>query len=213
MDINELGKKLVSCKLSCEGILNDSAKGIIPRCLNFEERGSGKGAIVVGLNPGKGKLNDKERAFYINHNNSYTATREYWAKALYDHPYHKRTRKILSEFEYNGDILWTELVKCECSGENGILPISTMRICINRFLKKEIEEIFPNYTIFALGNKAFDFCALSFPNHFVVGLPHPTGSYGMFPKLCNRVIENKQKYIDILSNTIDNNGNYRAIKL
>ena len=104
------------------------------------------------------------------------------------------------------------MVKCESSGKNGKIPVQTLRVCIKRFLREEIKS-FKCSTIFALGNVAFDFCALSFPNHFIVGIPHPTGSYGDFTKLRKRITVNPNYFIDKISYRKDNNGNYRAIHL
>jgi hypothetical protein len=113
---------------------------------------------------------------------------------------------------FDGNILWTDLAKCECLGENGRLPIQTLRVCINRFLRKEI-EVFKCSTVFALGNVAFDFCALSFPNHFIVGLPHPSGSFGDFVRLQKSVLSKPNYFINNISKIKDKHGNYRAIHL
>lgn len=210
MDIDSLGKQLVSCPLKCDGIINSPEKGIIPRCLYMEERNGESGAIIVGLNPGRSK--EKDQNYFLGRNNTYDVAKEIFFKYYFHHPYYKRLREIVALLGFSGNILWTELVKCECSGENGVIPMQTMRICINRYLKKEI-EMFPDYTLFAVGNRAFDICAVSFPQHFIVGIPHPTGSYGQFPNLKNSVEANAEKYIKILSEHNDKSGNYNAIKL
>lgn len=66
--------------------------------------------------------------------------------------------------------------------------------------------------IFALGNTAFDFCALSFPNHFVAGIPHPK-SRGDFNTLMVKIKTNCEPYKQELSNQKDDNGDYRAVKI
>ena len=196
-NLDALGEKLVSCNLDCKGIRNSPQEGIIPRCLILEQRRGKKKSIVVGLNPGKCKLLEKQ--FYLTNGICYQSIKDHFESKLKESPYFRKTRDLISLLEYDGDILWTELAKCECSDKNGTLPIQTLRNCINEFLRKEI-ELFDCKVIFALGNKAFDFCALSFPKHFVIGIPHPSGSYGHFNKLIEKIKENKNSYIKELKN-------------
>lgn len=209
--IVELGEKLVHCSLNCEGINNNPRQGIIPRCLIPESRGGVNRCIVVGLNPGK--CNVKEREYYLNNGIKFSSITDYFEnEKLKDIPYFKKARGLITLLGFDGDILWTDLAKCECSGKNGSLPIQTLRVCINKFLRKEI-ELFKCTTIFALGNDAFKFCALSFPDHFIVGLPHPSGSYGNFHKLNKIVMADTQRFIKNINETRDDVGNYRAIQL
>lgn len=164
--LKKLGEELVNCNLNCESINNNPTLGIIPRCLIIENR-HGKNCIVVGLNPGKCKK--KERDYYLNRGIKYESLSGYFLESnLKNRPYFKRTRDLITMLGFDGDILWTDLAKCECLGKNGKISIQTLRVCINRFLRKEI-KYFKCSTIFALGNVAFDFCALSFPDHFIVG--------------------------------------------
>lgn len=209
--LDNILKDLIGCRMDCAGIVNKPEKGIVPRCLVLEQRNGGKGAIVVGLNPGK--CPKEEMQFFMDNKNDPKAFEKYFFQKIKNISYFKRARNILSLLGYKGDILWTDLVKCQCSGENGILPVQTMRVCISKFFKKEIENVFPKYTIFALGNKAFEFCALSFPNHLVVGLPHTSGSYGTFVHLYLKVDKNPDKFKKIISVKKDKNGHYQAIKL
>jgi len=208
--IDKIGKKLVNCKYQCEGVINNPHEGILPRCLIFEDRTGKKGSIVVGLNPGKAKKREKD--FYMENNNTYDTVKKYWDGKVKHLKYYSKLRDLVSILEFDGPILWTDLAKCQCSDENGILPIQTMRICIDTYLRKEI-ELFPTYTIFGVGNIAFDFCALSFPNHFVIGIPHPTGSYGNFSRLMKNIDRNKQKYLKEISSKKDKSGRYRALKV
>jgi hypothetical protein len=210
-EIDRLGNELVKCNFDCEGITNNPKKGVLPRSLLPEERCGETRCIVVGLNPGRCK--SAEKRFYLEHDLSYDSTKEYFfQRGLKDKPYFKRTREIVSLLGYEGDILWTDLVKCECSGKNGVLPVQTLRVCINRFLRREI-ELFDAQMIFALGNDAFKFCALSFPNHLVVGVPHPTGSYGNFDKLKKKISRHPSYYTEQLSKPKDKNGKFIAVKL
>lgn len=206
--INKIGENLVRCDLKCEGINNNPKRGVIPRCLIQEKRNGKKKCIVVGLNPGK--CNAKERKYYLNNGISFVSLAGYFDQ-IQNRRYFKEARELITLLGFDGDILWTDLAECECLGKNGEIPIQTLRVCINRFLRKEI-DLFKHSTIFALGNVAFNFCALSFPNHFIVGLPHSSGSYGTFSKLKKKVQANKRHFIKCISKAKDHNK-YRAVHL
>ena len=213
--LSTLWERLVHCGLNCEWITNNPKKGIIPRCLHIEKRKGKRKCIVVGLNPGKCNL--KEREFYLENGIHRNSVQKFFEQKLswktpYKSPYFKRAREMISKLWYDGTILWTDLVKCECSGPNGSILIQTLRVCVNKFLRKEI-EIFKSNVIFTLGNKAFDFCSLSFPNHFVVWLPHSSWSYGDFLRLMKNVNKSSKAYMKILAKPKDKNGNYKALKL
>jgi uracil-DNA glycosylase len=209
--INDLGEELVKCSLKCEGINNNPKLGAIPRGLFLEKRNGKKRCIVVGLNPGKCK--EWEREYFRNNGIKFDSlSKSFHETNLKSVRYFKRTRDLITSLGFDGDILWTELVKCECIGENGKIPVQTLRVCIDRFLRKEV-KLFECQTIFSLGNMAFDFCALSLPNHFVVGLPHPSGSYGDFNRLKERVLSDTKRFTNIISETKDSNGKFRAIHL
>ena len=209
--LNELGEKLVKCDMHCDGIKKDPQKGIIPRCLIVETR-AGKGvSIIVGLNPGKCK--EEEKDYYLSRGIKFASIAGYFTNSnLHDRPYFKRMRILISALGFKGDILWTNLAKCECSGKNGDVPMQTLRVCINSFLRKEI-DVFRSSTIFALGNRAFEFCALSFPEHFIVGIPHPTGSHGDFVHLQEKITVSPAPYLVAIAERKDTNSNYRAIRL
>lgn len=211
--IDKLGNKLVSCRLNCEGINNNAKKGIIPRCLIVEERIGKKNCIVVGLNPGKCKKG--ERQYYIDHGFSYQSIKDYFEDSgLKGRAYFRRTRDIILELGYDGNILWTDLVKCECLKGIAEPPVHTLRVCINKFLRHEV-KLFKSLTIFALGKVAFNFCALSFPEYFIVGLPHPTGPYSnkAFNDLQKRIVKSRRVFIKELSKQVDGHGHYRALRL
>lgn len=209
--IKKLGEELIKCRLNCEGINNNPKLGIIPRCLILEKRQGKKNCIVIGLNPGK--CRQEERDYFLEKGLKYDSIPGYFfEKNLNNRAYFKRTRDILTVLGFDGDILWTDLVKCECIGENGTIPIQTMRVCINKFLRQEI-NIFKSSNIFALGNQVFDFCALSFPNHFIVGIPHPTGSHGDFNDFKKNVLNDPARFIRAIKEEKDGTDNYRAVHL
>ena len=161
----------------------DLAKGIIPRGLIYEDENrdtNGLGCAMVGLNPGK--ASKKERAFFKSEPLSYERFCLYWRENILQYPYYKRLRKLADEIELKGPILWTELVKCQ-SKINGQLSVQTIRDDINKYLFKELEDIPDNWPLFGIGNKAFEILSFRFPNRLILGVPHPTGSYGLFPKL------------------------------
>lgn len=208
--IYSIGKKLVRCNLKCEGIVNEPSKGITPRCLIYEKRDTVQaGVIVVGINPGKCR---KEEKMYYRKNYSYENFLKYWDLKTNNLAYYKKSRKIVTELGFKGDILWTDLAKCECEGKNGDVPVQTLRICIDRFLDKEIKALPDSFVIIALGNIAFNFCALRFPNYFVVGLPHPTGAWGTYKRLMDNIKSNKKKYTAELTKKKDKYGYFRAVK-
>lgn len=210
--IIKIAKGLNQCKLYCEGIINDPKRGIIPRCLFNEPRNkNGKCAIVIGLNPGKSSLN--ERNYYLKNNNTYQAGQDYWENKIKNFAYFNRSRELISIFGFTGDIVWSDLAKCESAEKRGEVPVQTLRICIDRFLKREIESLPKNFTIISLGNEAFQFCALRFPNRFVLGLPHPTGAWGTYSRLRKNVNKNKKKYLDLINAQKDENGYYKALKI
>ena len=208
--LNEIGEKLVQCDMHCDGIEKEPQKGIIPRTLILQSREGEGTSIMVGLNPGKCK--PEERNYYLDHGIKFTSIKGYFFDSkLHDNPYFKRMRELVTTLGFEGDILWTNLAKCECKGKNGDVPMQTLRVCINHFLRKEI-DVFQSSTIFALGKTAFDFCALSFPEHFIVGIPHPTGSRTFIP-LRKKIQENSAPYLAAIAEKRDKNSNYRAIRL
>jgi len=205
-----IGDKLTRCDLKCDGIVNKPVEGRTPRCLFYEKRDSSRaGVIIIGINAGK---SGKDERKYYGRNYSYKVLLNYWDLKLKNLAYYRKSRKIITELGFKGDILWTDLAKCECEGKNGDVPIQTLRICIDRFLDKEIKALPNNFVIIALGNIAFNFCALRFPNYFVVGLPHPTGAWGTYKRLMDNIKSNKKKYITELAKKKDKYGYFRAIK-
>ena len=220
--IEKIGEKLVSCRLRCPGIQIKRSKGIIPRGLILERKPGKNSCIVVGLNPGK--CGKREREHLKLGKFTYQSFRAYFdadeplgsqKRMLRNVPYFKKARNFITdELKFDGDILWTNLAKCECEGRNGVVPVQTLRVCINRFLRSEIEA-FECDNIVALGNEAFDFCALSFPERFVIGVVHPA-SYGPFHKMVQQMKNDKfKKYVLnlIWENRKDKNGHLRAIKI
>lgn len=159
------------------------SEGVIPRGLIYEEDNRNTntvGCVMVGLNPGK--ATKEERDFFKLETLSYERFLLYWKENVFQHPYYKRLRKLADELELDGPILWTELVKCQ-GKENGQLSVQTIRDDINKYLFFELESIPASWPLFGVGNQAFEILSYRFPDRLVLGIPHPTGSYGLFPKL------------------------------
>lgn len=209
--LNKIGNNFVRCSLQCEGVVNKPSSGIIPRGLIYEKRDPNKPCVVVvGINPGKSEK--EQRKFYLKNKNSYQSVVDLWAKKNNSWQYYKKSRALFDDLGLSGDIIWTDLAKCECSGKNGEVPTQTLRICIDRFLQKEIETISKKFIIIALGNTSFNFCALRFPKYFVIGLPHPS-AYGHWKKLKDNIKKDKAKHIKEINTQKDKHDYPRAVKL
>ncbi|MDD3159972.1 MAG: uracil-DNA glycosylase family protein [Candidatus ainarchaeum sp.] len=205
MQFNNILDKIHFCDLNCEGIINDKKNGVPPRCLILEKQPGKNNCIVVGINPGI--IRKKEQNYYKKNGIDHKVIHEYWEKEISKVSYYSRTKELLNCLNFDGNILWTELVKCQSKSKK--IPLQTLRTCINNWLKKEI-NLFENQPIFALGNQAYEYCALSFPNNTIIGLPHPSGPFSnnKFIKLIKKVKQNPKEYL----NKINNNKN-QAIKL
>lgn len=185
--IDQIGAALVGDTFTYPDIVCKSEKGIIPRCLILEEKDreeSARGAVVVGINPGR--ASDKECAYYLENGCSYDAVKDYWWHNLgYNHRYYKQLREFLNESGIRGPILWTELVHCESAAGVKQLSVQTVRDSIDRYLEREIACVSEteNSPLIGVGAKAFEILAYRFPRRLVIGIPHPTGSFGQFAKL------------------------------
>jgi hypothetical protein len=183
--IREIGDRLVRCPLQCEGIIRDPSRGILPRSLLLEsaDRREYQGSVALGINPGR--CPEREQTYYLAHGNTFEAEVAFLTTSVIQkHPYHAGIRKFADAAGLAGPILWTELVKCENPPRvKGIPPLGTLRTCVNRFLLEELRLVPTSWPIIAIGRKPFELVAIMFPARVVLGIPHPTGSYGHFPRL------------------------------
>jgi hypothetical protein len=181
--IYKIGDLLVKCENKCSGILKDQINGILPRCLILEmdNRQGPIGCAIVGLNPGHSK--NRERNYYVINGQSYDKVVECWNTLFKNVKYYKSLRKIADELGFNGPILWTDLVKCETAPNSASPPLQTFRNCTKTFLQSELNLIDPKWPIIAVGKEAYKALAYLFPNRIIIGVPHPTGSYGHFSRL------------------------------
>lgn len=164
----------------------DKFAGIVPRCLIFEEKGrdpSARGSVVVGINPGFS--DEPERAYYVRRGCTYEATIDYWHAKVRNVRYYTSLATFLNAAGLKGPVLWTELVHCELRDKKTRLTIQTIRDSINRYLFRQLEVIPKSWPLIAVGKDVFPILAYRFPDRQIIGVPHPTGSYGQFPKLCS----------------------------
>ncbi|MEK7578502.1 MAG: hypothetical protein AAB456_02180 [Patescibacteria group bacterium] len=160
----------------------DQSRGIIPRGLIFEDSGrdlNAVGSVIVGLNPGQSKKIDRAyfKGAFDRKALTYQVSVSFWNSKYRTWKYHNRLRSVSDKLGLKGPILWTELVKCQ-SKKRGILRVQTVRDDIHKYLLKEIAVIPESWPLIAGGNKAYEILSYSFPNRLVIGVPHPTGTFG-----------------------------------
>ena len=186
--ILSVGRRMVACTRHCKGIELAPSRGVLPRSLVLEEtnRARSRGSVALGINPGTG--DDEEETYYREHGCTYEAMLEFWmARRDWSHPYHTRTRRFIDAIGLAGPILWTELVKCQnAPGKRGAPPLETLRTCVQLYLVEEVAAVPPDWPIVAIGKEPYRVATLMFPSRTVIGIPHPTGSYGLFPRLFDK---------------------------
>jgi hypothetical protein len=52
-----------------------------------------------------------------------------------------------------------------------------------KIFNKELEVIPSDWPLIAVGKETFKVLAYLYPTHVIIGVPHPTGSYGHFSRL------------------------------
>ncbi|MCK4576519.1 hypothetical protein KAU34_08945 [candidate division WOR-3 bacterium] len=189
LEIDKIGQQMVSCSNKCNGIACNLEEGILPRCLILEidSHTQSGGVVIVGINPGHSK--PYERNYYIKNGQSYDKVVEYWNAHIRKRKYYSSLRSFVNQLGFQGPILWTELVKCENMQEVRSPPLQTFRICTKTYLSRELDLIpdnSDNWPLIAVGREVYKALAYRFPTRIVVGIPHPTGSFGYFSKLFDR---------------------------
>lgn len=195
-DIHHIGSEMVNCQGRCCGVYLNRAKGYIPRYLILETdaRETQKlGVIVVGLNPGTAYQKDEKKSFeqewYVeNAPVSYDRQIQYWngenggrRKAMKEKSYYARLRNFIDLLEITGPILWTECVKCQNDGD--MSPgANTFITCMSLYLDRELDLV-PEWKIIAVGMRAYEELLCRYPGRIIIGVPHVTGSMGLFPTL------------------------------
>jgi hypothetical protein len=188
VELSKLGHDLVTCNRACAGIVCDRTTGQVPRSLYLEihRRLDRDGAAVVGLNPGRSTV--VERQFYLDRGCTYDSVVSWYTESGtrqgLNHPYYRRLRNLVDDLGLEGPILWTELAKCESEADTvDPPPLQTFRTCTGAFLERELALIPPDWPLFAVGREAYRGLADRFPTRTVIGVPHPTGSRGEFAGL------------------------------
>jgi hypothetical protein len=183
--IRTIGEEMLASHPDYPETALDKSAGIIPRCLIFEENerdAAQRGSVVVGINPGFS--DPPERAYYVRRGCTYQATVDYWNAKVKGVRYYSMLASFINAAGLTGSVLWTELVHCELRDKAARLGIPTIRDSINRYLFRELEVIPTPWPLIAVGKDVFPILAYRFPERQVIGIPHPTGSFGQFPKLC-----------------------------
>ncbi|MDR3686927.1 MAG: hypothetical protein P4L93_08235 [Coriobacteriia bacterium] len=175
-----LGNRLIACNGACADVEHDAAAGIPPRCLFFQPRGTARGAVVVGLNPGR--MGQAEQQYLLAREVTYSATVDYWREQLIRcDRYYRRMEQLIDVLRIHGSIWWTELAKCQSRPETKRLSEQTLRRCRRQFLGSELDAVPADWPVVAAGRQAFEATAYLLPDRAVLGVPHPTGSYGGWP--------------------------------
>jgi hypothetical protein len=76
------------------------------------------------------------------------------------------------------------LVKCQ-NETNQLPPLQTFRNCTRNFLNAELRVLPKEWPVIAVGKEAYKALSYIYPERIIIGVPHPTGSYGHFYKLFN----------------------------
>jgi len=183
-DIYTIGKSMVNCSNDCETICNDPANGVLPRCLFFDMRNKDvrNGCVIVGINPGKSAQHSYERNFYLERGNTYDSQLELWFTGK-KAKYYQFLEDFTTVAGWHGPILWTELVKCECSFDAITPSLQTSRICTKKYLSDELKKIPKEWPLLAIGRETHKALAYLYPERSVLGVPHPTSSRGQFANL------------------------------
>ena len=202
-EIQNIGRDVTNCPRRCRGIVKELGRGIIPRGLILEDDGSGRlGCVIVGINPGNAKEKERNhfRNCYIEKAPLYECYCHFWEEKLKNARYYSNLRDLARRLGFKGAILWTEVCKCERDKRRyRVVPIQTLVTCMESFLKRELEAVNSNVPIIAASNIAYQALCYSFPDRFIIGVPHPTGSKGHFKELL-RYIDKAKKRIEKAKN-------------
>jgi hypothetical protein len=174
VDLQALGQQMVKCSACPEA--STATVGTPPRCLWHQtNKSTDSGAIVVGLNPGF--ASPREVELYVKSGPTYDATVSYLQENSHDIDYFRKMRLFVLAAIGPSSIHWTEVSKCELAKNFKRVPIEMRRKFIHRYLKIEI-DLLPIWPIFACGRIAFDTMSVLCTERTVIGVPHPTGSFG-----------------------------------
>ena len=198
--IETIGAEVVTCPGPCRDVVCDPKNGIPPRCL-YLEIGEGRGSVIVGLNPGRADIN--ERSFFKHYGTSYQVVERHWLEnRKATNRYYTRLRSLVRILNLPGPIWWTELAKCQSKG-NKQLSTQTLRYCGKMFLHRELECLPKDWVIIAVGRKSYYSVAYLLPDRTMIGVPHPTGSFGHWPIRKGRISANLAAAADKAINSVE----------
>jgi hypothetical protein len=173
----------------------------IPRCHYLEKGKKGKrGAILIGINPGTLKYNTE--SFVISAQQTrrgrYMAWKKEYVRSFRGFSYYNSIALMLLKLKIEGDLLWTDTIKCETHSD---VEFNQNKLTINRCIRRHlIEEIKTynashrsiRYDVFIFGNHAWNFfpfedLKVELSKSHIIGVPHP--SYQHLIKLLNEKFE------------------------
>ncbi|WP_230371289.1 uracil-DNA glycosylase family protein [Paludibacterium denitrificans] len=186
-------------------MINNPRKGIVPRGIILEAiddygnptvgtstsiSNAALGVIVVGLNPGESGTKERYhyRHYFKHHGRNYQSVTNWHKKSINTYKYHSRLRKLIQQLNRT-NILWTEIAKCENRNKKNNPCVETLHFCSGIYLKNEIDGLLSlsnhnnKWLILGIGRDAWKALAFLYPREAVIGIPHPTGSWGYYSKL------------------------------
>lgn len=206
--INKIGEDMIGDRKWADFDDIDYApkKGIIPRGLYLENLGNSnsKGAIIVGLNPGRAKRTKELKC--LSKCNNYKKVVECWKEISCNYSgFYMPLRNFIRKVGLRGFILWTNLVPCQNKSRNNKSPsIKTIRYSVNTYLKKQVDLI-PKAPIIAVGRDPFRLLAYMFSDRKVIGITHPAPTNRPAANKAYRPIPNK-KLVSLVKNELIKNN-------
>lgn len=201
IDLKVLSNELAHCsptRAGCTGGAEEMLRfepenGVIPRCLYLQRRiKDASAAVVVGANPGI--LKTREQMAIVGSGNASRTDlyanwiRQFEAKFLNEYRYFTQPRALLDGLGIAGDILWTEIYKCENYSSIADFHCRPAVVCSDKFLENELRYMsqnYDNYLVLACGGNAYHFLRNEFWNNpsrrslipRLVGTYHPSGGW------------------------------------
>lgn len=213
--IEGIAEKILQCKPSeCGDVYQNKNEGFPPRVCLWEDGDSrAKGCMVVGLNPGRIRRGSREHLFYRANakNLSYEKMFLCWRdEKIREHYYYKEVRKFIRNLGMRGPILWSDLAKCQ-KGEEYPLSLQTIRRCSDKFLKHEMDYVGKDWVLIGVGRNAYNALTYLKAENLLLGIPHPTGSYGTFSDMMEK-INKSHSCIEDIKEKIEKGGYpYKAL--
>jgi hypothetical protein len=181
--LRAISEDVYRCTRGCPGIVCRPADGMRPRgpLIQLRTSLSGVPTLIVGLNPGRPAEAERTE---LRTAASHEDWRVWCAENLFEkNDYTKRLTALAADIGAEGDLVWTNVAKCETpEGRRGV-PFETQRQCASNFLVRELAATPKESLVIAAGKDAFvalNYLALE---RIVVGVPHPTGASPQYHRL------------------------------